>query len=57
MSGLKQIDRIAGENKELEFILPIHPNPNVQKHKHLLKNVNIVDPMTHSELLEVLVKN
>ena len=52
----KQIDRIAGENKELEFILPIHPNPNVQKHKPLLKNVNIVDPMTHSELLEVLVK-
>lgn len=52
----KVIDKLAEENKDLEFILPIHPNPNVQKHKHLLKNVNVVEPMTHSELLEVLVK-
>ena len=52
----KVIDKLAEENKDLEFVLPIHPNPNVQKHRHLLKNVNVVNPMTHSELLEVLVK-
>jgi UDP-N-acetylglucosamine 2-epimerase (non-hydrolysing) len=52
-----EIDRLASNHKELEFILPIHPNPNVQKHKHLLRNVTIVDPLPHSELLDVLVKS
>lgn len=39
-----------------EFILPIHPNPNVLSKKHILKYVNVVDPMSHEELLNVLVK-
>jgi UDP-N-acetylglucosamine 2-epimerase (non-hydrolysing) len=50
------INTLAEEYSQYEFILPIHPNPNVQKHKHLLKNVKVVDPMSHSELLELLVK-
>lgn len=50
------INHIAKENPNLEFILPIHPNPNVQKHKHLLTHVNVVDPLSHEDLLEVLVK-
>lgn len=52
----KTINDIAKENSELEFILPIHPNPNVQKHKHILTHVNVIDPLSHEELLEVLVK-
>lgn len=39
-----------------EFILPIHPNPNVSSKKHLLTNVKVVDPMSHEELLKLLVK-
>jgi len=39
-----------------EFILPLHPNPNVQKHKDLLKYVRVVDPLPYDELLELLVK-
>tara|TARA_Y100000034_G_C6897117_1_gene413840 strand:+ start:1212 stop:2204 length:993 start_codon:yes stop_codon:yes gene_type:complete len=50
------INKIASYNPHLEFILPIHPNPNVQKHKHLLTNINVIDPLTHSELLDILVK-
>ena len=52
----KEIDSLAEQHPELEFIIPIHPNPNVKKHKDLLKHVNIVDPMSHEELLELLVK-
>ena len=49
-------NKLAKSNTALEFILPIHPNPNVQKYKHLLDNVNVVDPLSHSELLDILVK-
>ena len=52
----EEINNIAKNNPELEFILPIHPNPNVQKHKHILTNINVVDPLSHEELLDILVK-
>ena len=51
-----EVNQLAQNNPNLEFILPIHPNPNVQKHKHILTNVNIVEPLSHPELLNVLVK-
>lgn len=39
----------------LEFILPIHPNPNVQKHKDKIsKKVIVVDPLDHSELIDIM---
>jgi UDP-N-acetylglucosamine 2-epimerase (non-hydrolysing) len=51
-----KINNIAKENPDLEFILPIHPNPNVQKHRYILTNVNVIEPLTHFELLNILVK-
>ena len=51
-----EINKLASENPSLEFILPIHPNPNVQKHKHLLNNVTVINPLSHPELLDILVK-
>lgn len=51
-----ELEKLANENPELEFILPIHPNPNVQKYKHLLTKVKVVEPLSHEELLKILVK-
>lgn len=51
-----EVNNLAKKYPDLEFILPIHPNPNVQKYKHLLTNVNVVEPLSHSKLLDVLVK-
>lgn len=51
-----EVNNLAKNNTDLEFILPIHPNPYVQKHKHILTNVTIVEPLSHPELLNVLVK-
>lgn len=51
-----ELDKIALNNPSIEFILPIHPNPNVQKYKHILKHVRIVQPLDHSSLLDLLVK-
>ena len=52
----KEIDKIAEANKDLEFIIPMHPNPNVQKHKHLLKNLKIVEPMEYNEFIKLLAQ-
>lgn len=51
----ESIDALAGKYAEYEFILPIHPNPNVKKHSGILKNVKVVPPMDRNELLDVLV--
>lgn len=51
-----EINKLATQYSRLEFILPIHPNPNVQKYKHLLTNVKIIAPLSHEDLLKLLVK-
>jgi UDP-N-acetylglucosamine 2-epimerase (non-hydrolysing) len=52
----KKFNKIAKKHPKIEFILPIHPNPNVQKYKHLLKNIKVVEPLSHHDLLNILVK-
>jgi len=51
-----EINKLAVDNPELEFIIPLHPNPNVQKWKHLLPNVTIIEPVGHSDLMDILTK-
>jgi UDP-N-acetylglucosamine 2-epimerase (non-hydrolysing) len=46
-----ELNDLAIANPDLEFILPIHPNPNVQKWKHLLTSVNVVEPMEHTDMI------
>ena len=50
----RKLDEIAKDNKDLEFILPIHPNPNVYKHKDLLRHVKVVKPMQYDEFIKLL---
>ena len=38
-----ELNKLAISNPDLEFVLPIHPNPMVQKWKHLLTDVIVVD--------------
>jgi len=52
----REIDRLASDNKHYEFCLPIHPNPAVKKHRNLLKNVKVVEPMDYNILLDYLSK-
>jgi UDP-N-acetylglucosamine 2-epimerase len=52
----ESLNKITEKYKELNFILPIHPNPNVQKHRHILnENIKVVDPLNHNDLLNILV--
>jgi len=52
----ESLNKVCEENQDLNFILPIHPNPNVQKYKGLLnKKIKVVNPMSHNELIETLI--
>lgn len=48
------INDLAIENSELEFVLPLHPNPNVSKYRFQLKNVTVVDPLSYDECLDFI---
>jgi UDP-N-acetylglucosamine 2-epimerase (non-hydrolysing) len=50
------INKLAIENPELEFILPIHPNPDIQIHKNCLTHVQVCQPLSHDNLIEIMKK-
>lgn len=51
-----QLNLLSEKYPELNFILPIHPNPNVKKHKHILnKKIKVIDPLNHIDLIKVLL--
>jgi len=52
----KEVNDLAKEYNEYDFILPLHPNPNVQKYRDLLTNIKVIEPLSHNELLDILVK-
>jgi len=50
----KELEKIANKYNEIEFILPIHPNPNVLKHRNILKKVNVIEPLNHNNLIDLI---
>jgi UDP-N-acetylglucosamine 2-epimerase (non-hydrolysing) len=52
----KEIENLAHIYSDHRFILPIHPNPNVQKYKWMLNKVEVVDPLHHEDLLDLICK-
>jgi UDP-N-acetylglucosamine 2-epimerase (non-hydrolysing) len=50
----KAVEGLAQKNSHLEFELPAHPNPNVQKHLHHLKSVRVRKPYEHAEFVQEL---
>ena len=51
-----ELERIANKYPNIEFLIPLHPNPNVQKHKAIFHKVKVVDPMSHNELIKYVKK-
>ena len=50
------INEIAKEHPHINFIFPMHPNPNVQLHRVFIdaENILIIDPVDHNKLLELI---
>jgi len=52
-----EIEKLATEHKDIEFILPLHPSPLVKQAATVLKNTKIVKPMDHLDLLNLLARS
>lgn len=48
-----QLKHAASEYPEINFIFPMHPNPNVQKYKNLLNedNLQVIEPVGYQKML------
>jgi len=51
-----EFEKLANRYRDLEFILPLHPNPMFKKHCSIFKKVKIVKPMSHQEIITILKK-
>lgn len=51
---LTAIDEFAENNTDLKFIFPAHPNPHILEQAKILKNVEVISPLQHNELLSIL---
>lgn len=50
----EKINELAKLYPQYKFVFPLHPNPNVQKYKHLLTNINVISPTTHEETMNLV---
>jgi len=48
------INEFAKKNTDLKFIFPAHPNPQILEQTKILKNVEVISPLQHKELLNIL---
>jgi len=53
-----ELQVVAEQYPELEFIFPIHPNPEVQKHESRLNapNIRVIPPINYPAMLEMISK-
>jgi len=52
----ESINNIAINNPHLEFIFPMHPNPDILKHKQLLTHVKVTGPLPHKECIDYIAR-
>jgi UDP-N-acetylglucosamine 2-epimerase (non-hydrolysing) len=50
----KAINKLAIDNPHLHFVFPMHPNPDIQKHRYLLSHVEILPPLDHNDCVTYL---
>ena len=55
-SQFRQLEQLAIEHPELEFVFPMHPNPNVQRYRPLLSHVRVIPPLSYPAMVELLSK-
>ena len=51
-----QCEQLATHHQQIRFILPLHPNPDAQRHRTILRRVEAMAPMKRADLLAVLAR-
>jgi UDP-N-acetylglucosamine 2-epimerase (non-hydrolysing) len=49
-----QIEALACEHPDYEFIFPMHPSPQVQKHRDIFSKVRVIHPVDHETMLGMI---
>lgn len=50
-----EISLLAKNHKDHEFILPLHPNPNVQKCREFISDdINVIPPVPYDDMVNIL---
>jgi len=50
----KVFSELAQKYESLNFILPIHPNPLIRSHAHLLEGVSVIEPLNRKDMLNLI---
>jgi UDP-N-acetylglucosamine 2-epimerase (non-hydrolysing) len=50
----KAVDKLAIKYPQYDFVLPAHPNPEVQKYLNVLTKVTVREPFEHKDFVEEL---
>lgn len=56
-SWFVELNKLADIVGSLRFVFPMHPNPNIQKHRHLLSNVEIIPPLSREDTISYIKKS
>jgi UDP-N-acetylglucosamine 2-epimerase len=49
-----ELNSLSLSHPSISFIIAVHPNPAIRKHVHLLKNIQVVEPMTHEMTINIV---
>lgn len=49
-----EIEMLAQKYTRLNFIFPMHPNPLIQKYKHILKSVKVIEPLSYEQCVKLV---
>lgn len=52
-----EIEQLAKKYSDLEFVLPLHPNPEIRKKAEIFQQVKTIDPLDHEDLLRLIAKS
>jgi UDP-N-acetylglucosamine 2-epimerase (non-hydrolysing) len=50
------IETLASQHPSLQFILPIHPNPLIKQYQSSFKHVQVIDPIPHKAMCQILAE-
>lgn len=50
----EEIERLAYEHPDYDFVFLMHPSPQVQKHKGIFKTVQVIDAVDHETMLDMI---
>jgi UDP-N-acetylglucosamine 2-epimerase (non-hydrolysing) len=50
----RALDCVAARHPSLDFVIALHPNPEIRKHASILKHVRVVEPLTHADTIELV---